>query len=159
MRKFHSLGKINIYFEKIMKDFFPQEISKNRCQSVQLTDDRPVGKRPKWPKVLVLFGQYNEMYTYPEIASGSAVALRLISIKACGARLPIWGLFVVRSGWRLTLFALLVSNSIVTFAGRLKSEPKKLLGIGRTVGKEEVLQRVHLRYPLWTLAGVENFQT
>jgi len=64
------------------------------------------------------------METYPETALGSAVALRLMSIKASGARVPAWGLLSGLSGWRLTLLVLLAANSIVTLGGRLKSESR-----------------------------------
>jgi len=59
---------------------------------------------------------------YPETASGSAVVLRFLSLKASGAVLPTWGLLAGKSGWRLTLLGLLASNAMVTLGGRMKLE-------------------------------------
>src|SRR5277367_1463191 len=64
------------------------------------------------------------MEMYPETASGSEIVSRFLSLKASGARPPAWGLLSEESGWMLTLFGLLTSNSIVTSGGSTKLESK-----------------------------------
>jgi len=63
--------------------------------------------------------------TYPETASGSAMVLRLISMKAWGTGAPACGLFplaMISAALMLALLVLLRLNSRVTADGRLNCE-------------------------------------
>ena len=79
--------------------------------------------------------------TYPDTALLSGIVL-LMSVKACGTKVPFWGLLPrarISAPLIFRFKVLSILMSMVTSVGRLNCE-----------------YNVQVRWPLWMLAGVEN---